>query len=205
MRNELDKVKSQQWFYEFTLPDGTKTESYLPEIARRVHETREKALRSRLEAIDSSYQTSLDISCHEGYFSLILSEYFKIVTGLDKNPESLDKAKQITTLLGNSRIQFKNTSLESWDDKKGADFVLCFGLLYHVENPVEIIRKLAILTRKSLCIETQVLPYDLEGPIEDGSYMWQRSEERRVGKERVSTGRSGCARSNKEKRKRDNE
>ncbi len=174
MSKELDKVKSQQWFYEFTLPDGTKTESYLPEIARRVHETREKALRNRLGAIDANYETCLDISCHEGYFSILLSEYFKNVTGLDKNPESLEKAKQITNLLGKTGIQYKNTSLESWDDKKGADFVLCFGLLYHVENPVEIIRKLAVLTKKSVCIETQVLPYDLDGPIEDGSYMWQR-------------------------------
>src|SRR3546814_14661509 len=127
MRNELDKVKSQQWFYEFTLPDGTKTESYLPEIARRVHETREKALRSRLEAIDSSYQTSLDISCHEGYFSLILSEYLKIVTGLDKNHDSLYKAKQITTLIGNSRNKLKNNYCESCDYKTREDFVQCFG------------------------------------------------------------------------------
>ena len=36
-------------------------------------------------------------------------------------------------------------------------------------------RKLAALAWKTLCIETQVLPYDLNGPIEDGSYLWQRN------------------------------
>jgi SAM-dependent methyltransferase len=174
MSEALDKVKSQKWFYEFSLPDGTKTESYLPEVARQIHATREKALRQYLAAFNDPHLTSLDISCHEGYFSLVLADHFKRVTGLDKNIESLDKAKLISKLLGHPEIAFKNTSVEMWDDKDDADFVLCFGLLYHVENPVQIIRKLGKLARKAVCIETQVLPYDISGPIEDGSYTWQR-------------------------------
>lgn len=174
MSKALDKVKSQKWFYEFELPDGTTTESYLPELARQIHKTREKALRHYLSRDLQGYDTCLDISSHEGYFSVILSEYFASVTGLDKNPESLEKATQIVSLLGKKNIAFQNTSVELWSDDKAADFVLCFGLLYHVENPVEIIRKIAALTKKSVCIETQILPYDVHGPIEDGSYMWQR-------------------------------
>lgn len=172
--NKLEAVKQQKWFYEFSLPDGTKTESYLDTVARQIHLTREKALRQYLGALNDGYSSALDISCHEGFFSLILAEYFKSVTGMDKNQESLDKAVQIATLLGHPEIQFKNLSAEQWDEKQGADFVLCFGLLYHVENPIQIMRKLASLSKKALCIETQVLPYNLTGPIEDGSYLWQR-------------------------------
>lgn len=174
MTKELDQVKSQKWFYEFSLPDGTKTESYLPEIARNIHVTREKALRHHLGNLGDNFLTALDISCHEGFFSLILAEYFKEVTGVDKNPESLGKARQILNLLGRPKIRLENASVELWDEKNTADFVLCFGLLYHVENPIQILRKLAALTGKTLCIETQVMPYDQTGPIEDGSYMWQR-------------------------------
>ncbi len=61
-----------------------------------------------------------------------------------------------------------------WNEKQDADFVLCFGLLYHVENPIQILRKLAALAKRSLCIETQVLPFNLTGSLEDGSYLWQR-------------------------------
>lgn len=174
MVSKLDQVKSQKWFYEFDLPDGTKTESYLPELARKIHVTREKALREYLSALDDSYVTALDISCHEGFFSLILADHFQSVTGLDKNLESLDKANQISALLGHPEIRFENAAVEQWDENQGADFVLCFGLLYHVENPIQILRKLAALTKKVVCIETQVLPYDLDGPVEDGSYLWQR-------------------------------
>jgi tRNA (mo5U34)-methyltransferase len=174
MSNELERVKSQKWFYEFSLPDGTKTESYLSEIARQIHLTREKALRRYLSALGSDCVTALDISCHEGFFSLVLAEYFNFVVGVDKNAESLDKAKQIANLLGHPDIIFSNSSLEDWAEDENADFVLCFGLLYHVENPIQILRKLALLAKKAVCIETQVLPYNISGPIEDGSYLWQR-------------------------------
>jgi len=174
MNNQLDKIKSQKWFYEFDLPDGTKTASYLHEVARQVHVTREKALRQFLSALGGEYSSALDISCHEGFFSIVLADFFESVTGLDKNSETLEKAKLIAAVLGQKKIRFENSSVEQWDDKQAADFVLCFGLLYHVENPIQIMRKLAVLAKKSLCIETQVLPYNLSGPIEDGSYLWQR-------------------------------
>ena len=86
----------------------------------------------------------------------------------------LEKAIQIATVLDHSEIKFLNSSVEMWDEKQEADFVLCFGLLYHVENPIQILRKLATLTKRALCIETQVLPINLTGSIEDGSYLWQR-------------------------------
>lgn len=174
MNNQLKKVKSQKWFYEFELPDGTKTESYLPEVARQVHVTREKALRQYLRTSGDGYSRALDISCHEGFFSLVLAEFFEDVTGLDKNPDSLEKASQITSILGGKNIRYENSSVELWSETKGADFVLCYGLLYHVENPIQIMRKLAALAKKTLCIETQVLSFDINGPIEDGSYLWQR-------------------------------
>lgn len=174
MTDKLKKIKDQKWFYEFDLPDGSKTESYLPEIARKIHVTRENALRKHLNTLGNTQLTAMDISCHEGFFSNILSEYFKTVIGLDKNIESLDKARLISDVLGKGTIDYQHSSVEQWDSKNKVDFVLCFGLLYHIENPVEVLRKLAILTEKTICIETQILPNSLEGSIEDGSYMWQR-------------------------------
>lgn len=175
MASTIEMIKNQKWFYEFLLPDGTKTESYLPELARKVHSTREKALRSFLSSINCKSQNSLDVSCHEGYFSTILGEYFSTVLGVDKNPDSLDKAKLICECLGHTNISFTLDSVENLSPENSSDFVLCFGLLYHVENPIEIIRKLSLLSKKYLCIETQILPYEISGAIEDGSYMWQRN------------------------------
>lgn len=174
MNNDLSQIKGQKWFYEFGLPDGTKTESYLHEVARQIHPTREKALRKYLEAKQGVFSDALDISCHEGYFSIVLTDYFSSVVGIDKNSDSLEKAKQISKVMRQPNIGFNNSSLEDWPVQQGADFVLCYGLLYHVENPIEVLRKVSALTRMTVCIETQVLPFNLSGPIEDGSYQWQR-------------------------------
>jgi hypothetical protein len=173
--SELNWAKEQQWFYEFTLPDGTQTQSYLQEESRKIHWTREKALRGYLGGPGEGRARAIDVSCHEGFYSTVLAEYFESVVGIDKNPESLAKAARIAKLLGHGQIRFEHSAVEDWDDAEGADFVLCFGLLYHVENPIQIFRKLAALARKSLCIETQVLPFQMAGHIEDGSYRWQRS------------------------------
>ena len=170
--NDLELVKQQQWFYEFSLPDGSQTTSYLPEFVRPIHATREKALRLFLDQFGKkgSLNDALDVSCHEGYFSLVLAEYFNSVVGVDKNADSLQKAQQITALLGNRKISYVHTALEDWKEKKQSDFVLCFGLLYHIENPVEIVRKLASLTKGAICIESQVLPVASRFQIEDGNY-----------------------------------
>jgi ubiquinone/menaquinone biosynthesis C-methylase UbiE len=119
-------------------------------------------------------RSALDISCHEGYFSLVLADYFHSVVGVDKNAASLEKARLICSLFECSQVRLHESRVEDLDERFAADFVLCYGLLYHVENPVEIFRRLALLARKALCIETQVLPFQFAGAIEDGSYQWQR-------------------------------
>lgn len=172
---ELDWVKQQKWFYEFSLPDGTRTECYLNEDVRKIHRTREKILRHYLQGLPEGYATSIDVSCHEGYFSTVLAGHFESVIGLDKNPGSIVKATRIARVLGQDRVRFVASPVEDWVAPEPADFVLCLGLVYHVENPVQILRKLASLARKAICLESQVLPFEVSGRVEDGYYLTQRS------------------------------
>jgi len=176
-QNNLDLVKNQQWFYEFTLPDGSTTNSYLPDFVRPIHHTREKALKFFLNeyAKSGTFKNALDISCHEGYYTLLLAKYFEEVIGIDKNESSLEKATLITDVMNCKNVKYIHTSLEAWSDDVPRDFVLCFGLLYHIENPVEIMRKMARLTKKAICIESQVLPSDNHMQVEDGCYKKQRN------------------------------
>ena len=170
----LLKVKAQKWFYKFGLPDGSVTDVYIPDEVTKIHTTREIALREHLEDFAHKYKTALDISCHEGYFSFVLSEHISAITGVDKNSDTLTKARQMADLLQNNRVNFMNAPVEDLNDNQTSDFVLCFGLVYHIENPVEVFRKVSALTRKTLCVETQILPVELKGKIEDGSSHWQR-------------------------------
>lgn len=170
----LDAVKRQKWFYEFSLPDGSTTESYLDPQFRAIHATRERALRQFLAHGDRSLASALDVACHEGFFSIVLADYFNTIVGIDKNVDSLSKARQIAQLLARRPVDFRNQLLEQFDARAQFDFVLCFGLMYHVENPMQVLRNLARLTKHTLCIETQLLPFDFEGSVEDGSFLAQR-------------------------------
>lgn len=174
MSELLDRVKQQKWFYEFPLPDGTTTESYIEPRFRGIHATRDRALRLFLARADRRGQSALDIACHEGFFAVTLAEQFGQITALDKNRDSLDKARDIVRLLGRQPVEFIEGSLEEFLPDRRYDFVLCYGLLYHVENPLQIFRRLGALAQRELCIETQVLPFDLSGPVEDGSFGTQR-------------------------------
>ena len=173
----LTSIKSQKWFYEFQLPDGTVTESYLPKEVRLIHRTRERALRNFLGNRNSGAPdvgSAIDISCHEGFFTHVLSEYFPSVIGIDKNAESLAKARQMASCLGKEKITFVHSAIEDWPDQNDIDFVLCYGLLYHVENPIAVFRRIAQLARRTVCIESQIVPVSIDMQIEDGSYSSQR-------------------------------
>jgi tRNA (mo5U34)-methyltransferase len=56
-----------------------------------------------------------------------------------------------------------------FDPALEADFVLVYGLLYHLEDPVRLLRLASQLTRKHILIETEVA-----GRIEDGHFRNQR-------------------------------
>jgi len=172
--DELQQIKDQIWFYEFPLPDGTTTQCYLPPEVAKIHATREKVLRRYLASSNVSRDTALDVSCHEGFFSLILSEYFTRVTGIDKNEESLALAKRMGTFLKKDHVFFLNCPVEEAPSGLKSDFVLCYGLIYHIENPLQVLRKLSALTTSVLCIETQILPFSVSFCMEDGHYMNQR-------------------------------
>jgi len=172
--DELQQIKNQVWFYEFPLPDGTTTTCYLPPEVAKIHATREKVLRQYLGSADSAGKTALDVSCHEGFFSLVLGDYFEKVTGIDKNEDSLVLARRMSSFLGKKNVSFQYCPVEDASSDMKSDFVLCYGLIYHIENPLQVLRQLAELTEKVLCIETQVLPFTLSYRMEDGHYMNQR-------------------------------
>jgi hypothetical protein len=90
--------------------------------------------------------------------------------------ETIALAKLITAAVGVSNIEFREANLEeiTFDTELCADFVLAYGLIYHLENPIRLLRLASQLCRRHILVETQVFPYDISGPIEDGTFDNQR-------------------------------
>jgi hypothetical protein len=175
---KLREVKGRTWFYEFELPDGTRTRTDLPEEWRSVHYTRLRHLVNIIKrhVPDAASLTATDFASHEGYFSVELAKHFAFVRGFEIRSESLAAARLITDVLGIRNTEYVMTDLQTmtFDEKWCSDFVLVYGLIYHMEDPIHVLRLASQLTRKHILVETQLFPYDVTGRIEDGNYQNQR-------------------------------
>jgi SAM-dependent methyltransferase len=119
------------------------------------------------------YKTALDVGCGVGEFSRVLASMGLDVSGVDVRRENVAEARDRFPDLA-----FRELSVEA-DAFRGLgsfDLVLCFGLLYHLENPFAAIRNLFAVTKSLLIVESQVIPETLpsatlvdEGEAEDQS------------------------------------
>ncbi len=124
---------------------------------RQLIEARGETIRrvvARLKpALDLS--RAVDTGCGVGFFSQTLTECGLNVCGFDGRGENVTEA----------RSRFPHIPFEQADIEGKAilelgqfDLVLCFGLLYHLENPLLAVRHLRGLTGKCLLLESMCLP-----------------------------------------------
>lgn len=174
----LDRVRSRPWFYEFDLPDGTVTTTYLPPGVSAIHTTRLAMLWQALESFGSRVGdlTAIDIACHQGFFATHLARKgFRDVLAVDARPEHLADAALIAQAYGLGNVHTMQADINTIDAKALGTFdvTLMLGLLYHVENPVGLLRLARALTGRACVIETQVTP-NMTGVVDWGSYRFQR-------------------------------
>jgi hypothetical protein len=177
-RDPIDQVLSRPWFYEFDLPDGRQTRSYLPAGVEQIHTTRLAMLLSALEPViggDWTKHSVIDVACHQGYFASHLARKGCQVLGIDARPEHVADTALIARACGlsNLRAALYDVNTLSPAQLGQFDVTLMLGLLYHVENPVGAIRLARALTRKACVIETQVVP-NMTGIVDWGSFQFQR-------------------------------
>src|SRR6476469_8553155 len=157
----LEAIRARPWFYEFALPDGTRTTSHLPPGVEKIHETRLALLDQALDASvgrDCSRLTAVDLACHQGWFAMQLARRnFRSILGVDARDEHLADARLMAEVLGVKTFRTLKADLEAAQaaDIGVHDVTLMLGLLYHLENPVRALRLARAVTRRTLVIETQ--------------------------------------------------
>jgi SAM-dependent methyltransferase len=100
-------------------------------------------------------RTALDVACGAGYFTGLLRSARLDSMGIDGRQTNIDECAR----------RFPGVRFECFDAEDRAirdlgrfDLVLCFGLLYHLENPMLAIRNLQALTGTLLLVESVVFP-----------------------------------------------
>jgi len=175
MTDTLEKILNRKWFYQFELPNGKKTQSYLPDDAQLVHTTRlemmDSILNPRFEGRWNDV-VAVDLASHEGYFSCHLAKKGTKILGLEARQEHVDDANLMSFGMGLSdKFYSRVQDVHEIDIAKEGQFdiVLMLGLIYHLENPVGAIRKAHGLCKDVCLIETQVAP-NLSGQLDWGNY-----------------------------------
>jgi len=167
------------WFYEFDLGSHGRTTSMLPPEVLPIHATRLEMVN---RAVDAHFGPRLaqvrclDVGCHEGYYSVAMARKgVRETLGLDVREISLRKARFITETLGLSNLEFRQGNCEEIDPVVTGSYELCLflGILYHLENPMLALRKIAAVTTEMCVVETQVAD-EVEGSTEWGARAWTR-------------------------------
>jgi FkbM family methyltransferase len=125
-----------------------------------------KAVEARLEPLrellpflkrELGLQTALDAGCGIGYFSDFLLHQGLRVFAFDGRQGNVEEASK-----RHPEIAFCTADVEDSSVLKLGtfDLVLCFGLLYHLENPFRAIRHLHALTKGPLLLESVCVPSD---------------------------------------------
>lgn len=174
-----DRVQNQKWFYEFDLPNGQKTQSFLPQGIEKIHGTRLNMLWLALNPLvndEWSKFTAIDIACNQGFFASHLARKgCQDVLAVDARSEHIASTRLIADVyeLKNLRTLPFDVNANNTDSFGTFDICIIFGLLYHVENPVGLLRLARKLTRKVCIIETQVVP-NLTGVVDWGAHQFVR-------------------------------
>ena len=102
-------------------------------------------------------KTALDVGCGLGYFSGLLRSIGLDVTAVDGRTENAEEAAR-----RNPGVRFRAYNAEDPTIRELGkfDLVFCFGLLYHLENPLLSIRHLHAMTGRLLLVEAVVYPGD---------------------------------------------
>jgi len=154
----MDIERFAPWMYEFEFADGTKT-PLLHESLRAIHAARRSMIFELLDAANfDPAATVLDLACSEGYFSFEFGKRgARDVLGIDARAANIEKASYVRDRLGLGMCRFSIADVTNFElEEGGADVTLLLGIIYHVEDPIRLLRRAARSARRLLIVETQL-------------------------------------------------
>ena len=155
------------WAYPFDLGQGIRVETKNtrlgpkdPELFFASHRPRWDAL---LAACGGSLKglSVLDCGCFQGYWTVeAIRAGAERAVGIDARPEHLEQARFVARALGYANASFEQVDLFDVERLGAFDIVLLQGVLYHVDSPIDLLRRVRAITRKLVVVDTDTLPLD---------------------------------------------
>ncbi len=101
----------------------------------------------------------LDVGCNCGGFSLEVNKYGpKEVIGIDTDDKNIKQANAIKKYLEVKNIKFLKLTAEEINERNFGkfDITILAGILYHLEDPIGVMKKISEITASTLLIDSHV-------------------------------------------------
>ena len=155
------------WHHDIELPHGVHT--HVPDLSKRdVERTRTPNLIRHMwdkaeQACGGSLQglRVLDVACNCGGFSVHAAQRgADYVLGFDIASRYIEQARFVQSQLDLPALDFQQLSIDDLDPEVHGtfDLTLCFGILYHLENPVGALKRLSAVTGSVMVVDTNLDP-----------------------------------------------
>lgn len=188
---ESEVQRLAPFHHKIDLPCGLST--YDPKYSLRHREqTRLETLLKHafpvlLEACGGSLKGKrvIDIGCNCGGFSVeAIDRGAEYVLGIDVADHYIEQANFIKRALGSKQLEFKKMAMEDCSEQNTGmfDIAFCFGILYHLENPVLAMKRLASVTKEIMVVDASVI----KTPFSRNS-MWKMNVPRVLDTDEKST------------------
>jgi SAM-dependent methyltransferase len=102
-------------------------------------------------------KTLLDVGCNEGQWGFAaLTLRCQNLVGFDCRPINVEKARFVARVLGIKNAIFQVGSVDSWPDEDKYDVVFMCGVLYHLPEPWNAVRKYCGIAREGILVTTML-------------------------------------------------
>ena len=183
IENELKKYP--EWYHTFDLGYGIKTQG-IWRATEGMEERKHNVLYPVLDLCGGSFKgkTILDIGCNEGFWSFeALRHGADCVVGIDGRSIFVQKANFLRNVYGFHNVEFKHLTAYQISKELGDfDIVFFFGVLYHLSEPVNVLRRIHSITRELLVVDTGV---DRYRPYWDNILVTYREFDPRPGSDKM--------------------
>jgi SAM-dependent methyltransferase len=115
------------------------------------HPARLAAALRLLNAVCAHGATVADLGCLHGAYTIAFAKAGYRAVGLDARAENIAVCREAAAGTG---AQFICDDVRNIENHGPFDAVFCCGLLYHMEQPVRLLRQLAAVTRRLLIVQT---------------------------------------------------
>lgn len=102
-------------------------------------------------------KTVLDVGCGPGHLSVFFAERGCRVVCVDARPENIERLR---SLYPDREAVVANVQIDPLVKLGIFDVVFCYGLLYHVEDPIAVLRNISACCSELLLLETVISDHD---------------------------------------------